>query len=323
MLRFDWPLILQGFLLMFLAPGMIGLLRYLEDRLQGRERYPTNLIQPYRDLIKLYRTPAVKPRSTSWLFGVTPMAMLVIYSWLCFLLPVVYTKPFVTADLIIVIYVLGLGRFLFSLAGLDSGAPFSSLGGSREMFLHFITEIGLFLVLADLALRYGTVNLGLLLTELTRSGVSVVIEPSFMLLALAMLILLLFENGRIPIDNPQTHLELTMGHKAMALEFAGRDLAFINWAEMIKFAFFITLFVDLFIPWSPVSTYLAEEISIVPDVYPSIDYFAKMLLVILGLALWEAHRPKLRLRHVIRPGFIAIILSLMAIVYTIATNSGR
>ena len=322
MIQSTWQLILQGFLLMVLAPGMIGLLRYLEDRLQGRTRYSTNVIQPYRNLIKLYRMPAIRPESASWLFGITPMLMLVIYGWLCFLLPVIYATSFIAADLIIVIYVLGLGRFLFSLAGLDSGAPFSSLGGSREMFLHFITEIGLFLVLADLALRYGTVNLDVLLKELAQLGVSVVIEPSFMLLALAMVILLLFENGRIPIDNPQTHLELTMGHKAIALEFAGRDLALIHWAEMIKFAFLVTLFVDLFIPWSPVSNYLTQNTAIASNISPSIDYMAKTPLVILGLALWEAHRPKLRLRHVIRPGFIAVILSLVAIVYTIATNWG-
>ncbi|MCA9929683.1 MAG: NADH-quinone oxidoreductase subunit H, partial [Anaerolineales bacterium] len=222
-------------------------------------------------------------------------------------------------DLIMVIYLLGLARFVLALAGLDTGAPFGGLGGSREMFFHFITEVCLFFLLAALALQWDTVNVRILFTLHTENWGNIVVQPQFLLLGLSFFIIILFENGRIPIDNPDTHLELTMGQRAITLEFSGPDLALIEWAEMIKFGFLLTLFIHLFLPLPLITLFIEPANQIGYQLGLLLDYLIKLLILIFALAIWEVHRPKLRLRQVVRPGLIAIVLSVMAIVYIVAT----
>ncbi|KAA3663831.1 MAG: formate hydrogenlyase [Chloroflexi bacterium] len=309
----------QGVLLLLLAPAMVGVVQYFKARLQRRTRRLSFIGQPYRDLLKLLRKTAVRPQTASRFFGITPALLFVTYGGLAFTIPILQPETFIAADLIMIIYALGLARFVLSLAGLDAGAPLGGVGGSREMFLHFITEICLFLILAALALQWDTVNLEALITNQANNWKLTFVQPQFLLMGLAFFIIVLFENGRIPIDNPTTHLELTMSHRAITLEFAGFDLALIEWAEMIKFAFLTTLFLDLFVPLSLVRTW-----SFLPGagwhfVATTIDYGLKLLFFLFILAFWEMQRPKLRLRQVIRPGLMAIVFCLIAIVYIVAT----
>ncbi len=314
---------LQGALLIAAAPLITGFLRYFKAGLQQRHRSVTTIWQPYRDLMRLAAAPSVRASTTSWVFALTPAILVVAYGFLSFVVPVFYPKPLVATDFIVVIYVLGLARFTLSLAGLDAGAPFGGLGSSREMFLHFLTEIGLMLFLAGLVLYWHTAGLNELSARQAELGLGFLFQPSLILLGLSLAIILLFETGRIPIDNPATHLELTMGHKAITLEYAGRDLAGIEWAEMIKLGFMLTLFGDLFIPLPNLSSLALPTNLPVSSLLLGIVFLIKTVLLVLVLAVWETLQPKLRLRKVKGTAFAAIALSLLAIINILSFPSGR
>jgi formate hydrogenlyase subunit 4 len=300
----------QGITLILVAPLFTGLLRYLQAVFQGRRRPLGTVWQPYRDLIKLLQIPAMRAPTTSWVFAWAPIAVFVAYGLLAFVVPIFSTQTLLTVDLIFVVYLFGLARFVLSLAGLDSGAPFGALGSSREMFLHFMTEVGLVLVLAGLALLNGTIALGDLFLQQRPLGPERL--PELMLLAASFLILILFEAERIPIDNPATHLELTMSHKAVMLEYAGVDLALVEWAEMIKLAALLSLFIALFMPNLMILDPLLDRQ--VNHAWPmGLGYLLKIAFWIGVLALWEAGQPKLRLRQVRQRSLLAMVFSLTAI----------
>jgi formate hydrogenlyase subunit 4 len=204
------------------------------------------------------------------------------------------------------IYLLGLARFTLALAGWDTGSPFGGLGSSREMFFHFLTEIGMFSVFTILVIHWQTADITRMidkhsailqnLTETLSSKPGLVTTAAIqdlglIFLAIAFASILLFETGRIPVDNPATHLELTMASKAIFLEFAGRDLALLEWAETIKFTFLVGLFGVLFLPG-----YVDIKIM---DIM--LFTFRAMILTI-GLAFWEVCQPKKRLGQT--PGLI-------------------
>jgi formate hydrogenlyase subunit 4 len=313
---------LQGLLLILMAPGLVGLLRKLKTRLQLRQG--AGIFQPYRDLLKLIRRPAVRSETTSWIFALTPYILFVTYSLLAFQVPVFHCTTLLSGDLIVILYILGLARFALSLAGLDSGALLSGLGSSREMFLHFLTEIGLMLIIAALIIRWNTINLaaiiaqhsGMLASGIYGSSDTFPFNPELLLLFLSMALLILFESERIPIDNPTTHLELTMAHKAVLLEYAGRDLAIIEWAEMIKLTFLLTLLINLFGPFPPLAT-LTHGIDWSASIWAWLGYVLKILGVIILMAIWEVSRPKLRLLAVVRPSLWPVVFSVIAIIYTV------
>ena len=315
--------LMQGLLLIALAPGITGLLVYFKAGLQARRRSPATIWQPYRDLYKLWLRPAIRASTTSWLFALTPTAVFVAYSWLAFVVPLFSYTTLIVADFIIVIYVLGLARFLLSLAGLDAGAPFGGLGSSRMMFFYFLTEIGLVLVLAALSLRWDTVSLQVLFQEHAGLGIRFVASPDLILLALTLAILILLEAGRIPVDNPATHLELTMSQKAICLEYAGRDLALLEWAEMIKLAFLITLFGDLFLPLPVPTGWISDFLLLQNNLVLGLYYLLKLFLMILVLALGEMHRPKLRLRKVVSLALLAITFTLISIIQIVGPGFGN
>ncbi|NJN66555.1 MAG: formate hydrogenlyase [Chloroflexaceae bacterium] len=307
----------QGTLLILAAPGVVGLLRTIKAQLQLRQG--AGVLQPYRDLFKLLRKPAVRSNATSWIFASTPSVLFVAYSLLVFMVPVVHPATLISGDFVLAIYVLGLARFSLSLAGLDTGTPFGGLGSSREMFFHFLTEIGLVLVVVGLMIHWNTIDVQQVFEAHWRLGLGAFFtRPELLLLTLSLALLVLFESERIPIDNPSTHLELTMAHKAILLEYAGRDLALVEWAEMIKLTFLLTLLGNLFLPFP--SLLATGAIPVVLWSVPA--YGGKMVLLVLLLALWELGQPKLRLREVVAPGFTAMLLSLVAIIYTIYTTEG-
>jgi formate hydrogenlyase subunit 4 len=300
----------QGIALILVAPLSAGLLRYLQAVFQRRRRPLGTVWQPYRDLIKLLQIPAMRSHTASWVFAWAPITVFVAYGLLAFVVPIFSTQPLLTVDLIFVVYLLGLARFALSLAGLDSGAPFGALGSSREMFLHFMTEVGLVLVLAGLALLTGTITLGDLFLQQRPLGPERM--PELVLLAISFLILILFEAERMPIGNPTTHLELTMNQKAVVLEYAGVDLALVEWAEMIKLAALLSLFIALFVPNFNILDLLLDR-QVGHALTMGLGYLIKMAILLGGLALWEAWQPKLRLRQIRQLSLLAMVISLTAI----------
>jgi formate hydrogenlyase subunit 4 len=315
--------ILQGIFLLLLAPAFTGLVNYLKGQRTGYNRSPGFIWQPYRDLWKLFRLPSMRSTSTSWMFAATPGMVFILYAWLAFIVPVFYRPVLLSVDLIILVYVLGLARFTISLSGLDSGSAFGGLGSSREMLFQFFSEIGLAAVLAALALQWNTLDLQEILTKhaglklFTASNNLPIIQMFFLIPAMGALVLL--ETGRIPIDNPDTHLELTMSSKAITLEYAGRDLALIEWAEMIKLAFLVTLMIDLFLaafyPGIP-----QTGVFWVSGLFYGLDvviYLVFMGALALILAFWETDRPKLRLRKTSSLLWFSILFSFITIVFIV------
>jgi len=309
--------LIQGAVLIVLAPVFIGAVNYLKARGQGRSRDIGFILQPYRDLWKLFRQPAVRPGTSSWLFAITPVIVFTAYAWLAFGVPVFLRDTLLKVDLIVLVYVLGLARFSLSLAGLDSGAPFGGLGSSREMFFHVLTEVGLVLVWAALALKWNTIELNQLVQN--HDNYRIFLEnPPLIFLALAFGLLILLEAGLIPVDNPDTHLELTMGRKAIMLEFAGRDLALIEAAEMIKLLFLSTLFSQWFLPFiNPGNWFHFQGVAGV-FLY-IIGFFFQVSMMAAVISAWESVQPKLRLRKVYTLAWFSMLLSLLSIVYIIAS----
>lgn len=305
-----WPTVLgliQGSLLIIVAPALVGLIRWLKARLQLRQGPP--LWQPYVDLIKLMRRPAVRPSTTSSIFALTPKVLFITYGSLAFMVPVFTTQTLLTVDLLVMIYVLGLARFFLCLAGLDSGTGFGGMGAGREMFFAFLTEISLILFAAALMIEWQTTTLGGEGGLLARQGEfdTFLDRPELMLLGIALALLVLLECGRLPVDNPTGHLELMMAQRALVLEYAGRDLALIELAEMIKLLMLLALLGGLFVPlpWAVLTIKGPIALAI-------ISAAVKLGLLALILALWELICPRLPLRSVGSFSLVGMALSLIA-----------
>lgn len=294
----------QGLLLIAISPAVIGLVRWLEARLQRRQGQA--VVQPYRDLAKLLAKPSVRPLGTSFVFGLTPYVLFAAYGTLAFMIPVFSERTLIRGDLILIIYILGFARFALSLAGLDSGSGFGGLGASREMFFHFLTEVGLALLMVALAILWQTTDLAVILSSPWKS-----MSPAIVLLAPAMFLLILFETERLPVDNSMTHLELTMSQKAVGLEFSGQDLALIEWAEAIKLTALLALAGQLFVPlpgsFTPLST------APVPNLLAILGFLVRVFLFIVAVVITETSQPKRRLRNVPRLVMIAIVFIVVAI----------
>ncbi len=245
-----WNLLLQGAQMMVvlaLAPGLTGLVRKVKARLTRRRGAP--IVQPYRDLLRLLRKEVVLADNASWLFRVSPY-MIFAATWVAAALVPTFAIGLQfswTADLIAIVALLGSVRFFLALAGMDIGTSFGGIGSSREMMIGAIAEPAMLLTMFSVALVAGTTQLSYVV-EFMASG-DVGIRVSLGMALIALIIVAIAENARIPVDNPSTHLELTMVHEAMVLEYSGRHLAMIELAAMLKLLLYVALIGCIFSPW--------------------------------------------------------------------------
>lgn len=238
----------QLLLLLLLAPLVTGFIRTLKARLQTR-RGP-DVFQPYRDLHKLLRKGMVVPDTASWLFTAAPYIVFLATLLAGLMVPMVAadTPVGLFGGVLAVVYLLGLGRFFLALAGLDTGSSFGGLGSSREMSLSALAEPTLMLAVFTVAIGAGSTSL----TQMANAAIGQqwrFLAPAQMLAFAALFIVLIAETGRIPVDNPATHLELTMIHEAMILEYSGPYLALIEWGASIKQLLLMTLLINVFWPF--------------------------------------------------------------------------
>jgi len=238
--------LLQMTLVIGLAPLLTGLVRVVKARLQ-RRRGPS-LLQPYRDLARLARKEAIVADSASWLFRIAPYIVFAATWTAAALIPTFATGLLFSwsADLIAIVALLGLARFFLALAGLDVGTSFGGLGASREAMFASLAEPAMIVIVFSLALIAGSTQLSTVAAAMT-AGVGLRVTLGMALIALV--IVAVAENGRIPVDNPATHLELTMVHEAMILEYSGRHLAVIELASMLKLVLYVSLIICVFAPW--------------------------------------------------------------------------
>ncbi|HMB27669.1 MAG TPA: NADH-quinone oxidoreductase subunit H [Blastocatellia bacterium] len=297
----------QALLALLLAPGLVGFIRMVKSRLQGRRGAPP--WQPYYDLRKLFGKEAVVSRNASWLFRFAPYLIFATTVAVTMLVPLVAAPlPFdAVGDLLMVVYLMLLGTFFLALAGLDPGTAFGGMGASREMTVAAIAEPTIALAIFGLAVGAGSTNLGQIVAQ-TLSHPGAVINPGHLLGFAALFIVTLAETGRLPVDNPATHLELTMIHEAMTLEYSGRYLALIEWAAGLKLLVFFSLLANLFLPWGVATALTPGGLAVAV-----IALVAKLAALGLAVALIETRVAKLRLFRVPELLGVSFVLALLSV----------
>ncbi|MBI2975656.1 MAG: NADH-quinone oxidoreductase subunit H [Chloroflexi bacterium] len=299
--------IAQALLALLLAPLLVGFVRWVKARLQNRRGAPPWL--PYFELAKLFGKEVVMSNNASWLFRFAPTIVFASALAVTFLVPLIAAPlPFDNVgDLLVVVYLLLLGTFFLALAGLDPGTAFGGMGASREMTVAAIAEPTIALAIFGLALGAGSTNLGRIVTA-TLANPGVAISPGHLLAFAALFIVTLAETGRLPVDNPSTHLELTMIHEAMILEYSGRYLALIEWAAWLKLTIFFSLLANLFVPWG-LATVLAPATLAIAVV----TLIIKLAVLGLVVAVVETRVAKLRLFRVPVLLGVSFVLALLAV----------
>ncbi len=291
----------QMLLVLVLAPGLVGLVQKVKARLTRRRGAP--VIQPYRDILRLMKKEVVLAENASWLFRVSPYAIFAA-TWVAAALVPTFAVGLQfswTADLIAIVALLGSARFFLALAGMDVGTSFGGIGASREMMIGALAEPAMLLTVFSLALVAGSTQLSVV-AEAMASGVGLRVSLGMALIALV--IVAISENARIPVDNPATHLELTMVHEAMVLEYSGRHLAMIEIAAALKLLLYVALIGCVFLPWGlavPGSGFAAHLVGIVA-------FVAKLVGAGVVLAVFETSIAKMRVFRV--PDFLGVALML-------------
>jgi formate hydrogenlyase subunit 4 len=267
-------------------------------------RRGASVIQPYRDLLKLIRKEAVVAENASWLFRAAPYVMFA-STWVAAALVPTFATGLTfsaAADLIVIVALLGTARFLLALAGLDVGTSFGGIGSSREMMFASLAEPAMLMAVFTLSLFAGSTQLSSISTYML--GPDAGLSISIALALIALVIVAIGENARIPVDNPATHLELTMVHEAMILEYSGRHLAVIETAASVKLLLYLSLIACVFIPWGTAVSgagLLAYAIGVVA-------YAAKLAVLGFLLVVFETAIAKMRVFRV--PDFLGVALML-------------
>jgi len=297
----------QATLALLLAPGLVGLIRWMKARLQNRRGAP--VWQPYAELRKLFQKEVIVSRNASWVFRAAPFLVFSSTVAVTLLVPILAVPlPFDgVGDLLVVVYLLLLGTFFLALAGLDVGSPFGGMGASREMTVAALAEPAIALAIFALALSAGSTNLGQIVAR-TLAHPGTALSPGHLLAFGALFVVTLAETGRLPIDNPATHLELTMIHEAMVLEYSGRYLALIEWAAATKLLIFFSLLGNLFIPWGVAVALTPATVAIAV-----LSLLAKFIVLAGTVAVLETRIAKLRLFRVPELLSVSFLLGLLAV----------
>ena len=300
--------LVQWLIVVFGAPLLIGVIRKMKARLQGRRG--ARIWQPYYDIRKLLIKEAVISETTSWIFRFTPYVVFGTMLLSALIVPVLTTAGPLQSlgNIILLMYVFLLGTFFLALAGLDAGSSFGGMGASREMAVAALAEPTVMIAIFAIALRAGSTGLN----EMIGRSVSdplLLLNPGHLLAFSSFFIVALAETGRLPVDNPSTHLELTMIHEAMILEYSGRYLALIEWASAIKLFLFLTLLGNVFVPWG-----IAVSLEPAALAVGFVALAIKLGVLAVSLAVLETSVAKLRLFRVPELLTGSFMLALLAVV---------
>jgi formate hydrogenlyase subunit 4 len=311
-----WLSAAQALLYLMLAPLLVGWVRKVKAWLQNRRG--AGVLQPYRDLYKLFGKEARVAHTASPVFRVAPYIVFVT-TWLAAAtVPLVAAKlpTAVIADVIVLVGLLALSRFFLALAGMGVGTAFGGMGASREMLISALAEPAMLLAVFTLALAAHTTNLASIIDAQLAAGL--VLRPSLLFALGALVLVALAETGRIPVDNPATHLELTMIHEAMILEYSGRHLALMEWAAQIKLLLYGVLIVNIFFPWGIALSLGPEALA-----FGLAAVSAKLLALGAALAVMETVLAKMRVFRV--PAFLnlALLLALLGLLGYVILEVGQ
>ena len=294
----------QMLLVLAIAPALTGVVRKAKARLQ--RRVGPSIFQPYRDLRRLFGKEVVVADSTSWLFRAAPYVIFAA-TWVAAALVPTFQTGLVfswAGDLIAIVALLGAARFVQAVAALDAGTSFGGIGVSREIMIASLAEPAMIMVVFTVALVAGSTQLSTIAAFMVghRS-----LRVSLAMALVALVIVALAENARIPVDNPSTHLEVTMVHEAMVLEYSGRHLAMIEWAASLKLLLYISMVACIFLPFGLVT----QEGGVLAHALSLAAYFAKVIAAALLLATLETVIAKMRVFRVPNLLGIALMLGLL------------
>ncbi|MBM4147955.1 MAG: hydrogenase [Lentisphaerae bacterium] len=283
-----------------LAPLLPGVINRTKAAFAGRSGQP--VLQLYHDLIKLLRKGAVYSRTTTWVFRAAPAAGLACVSGALAFMPAASAPALASfgGDIVLVVYFLGLMRFLTVLSALDTGSSFEGMGASREVQFSALAEPALFVAVATLARVSGSESFAGLFAGLTPAA-WMAYGPAFMVVLTVLFLVFLVENARIPVDDPNTHLELTMIHEVMILDYSGPDLAFVLYAASLKLWLLGAVIVNLAMSAAGVTGSLAF-----------VGFLAAMMLLAIVVGVVESTMARLSLLKVPRMLVGAVALALLA-----------
>ena len=301
--------VVQPLLLLAMAPLVRGIIARVKARFQNRRG--ASVFRPYQDLWKLFRKEDMVPPTSSVLFRAAPVVVFASLFLACFFIPVIHDSALLgfSGDFVLLVYLLALSRFFLLLGGMDGGSSFGGMGASREALVSTLAEAPLMLGLTAIFIVSRTTSFIAAAHWSLQQNVTQ-FSAVHALALVALLLVGIAETGRIPVDNPTTHLELTMIHEAMVLEYSGPSLAFIEWASALKLTLVSALLIGLFAPWGMASTGAMAAVAI-----GLLAFVSKILVLVLIIALVESGVAKLRMYMV--PDFlgVATALAVLAIVF--------
>jgi len=297
---------IQLILIPVLSPLVVGITRNIKAKFQNRKG--ASVFQPYRDLRKLLNKDEIISEDASWIFRFAPYIVFAVTLIIGASIPI-FSAIFsnnLLSDFLVIVYLIALGTFFLALSGMDAGSAFGGFGSSREMTVAALTEGGLIFSFLALAFAARSTNLFSIVDAV--SSLSLSSFTPIILAFLGFIIAMLAETARFPFDNPATHLELTMIHEAMILEYSGKRLALMEWASANKFLIFLSLGANLFFPWG-----LAISSGFISVAAALAVYAAKILIFSLFVAVIESSIAKFRFFRLPDLLFISFILSVIAI----------
>jgi formate hydrogenlyase subunit 4 len=304
------PILLQTLLLLLLAPLVSGIIRNWKAKLQNR-RGP-RIWQPYFDVVKFLRKDMVISEHASWVFSFAPYVLFLTSLLAGLMVPMATAQAPLSlfGGVLAVIGLLALGRFFLALGGLDPASAFGGMGSSREMTIAAVAEPAMMLAIFTVAITAGSTDLSHVV-QATKGPTWKLLNPTHVMAFAALFIVLLAETGRIPVDNPATHLELTMIHEAMLLEYSGRYLAFMEWGASVKQLVLMTLLVNVFFPIGIATAATPAALGM-----GLLAYVMKLLALSAAVVLVETTNAKLRLFRVPDLLSAAFVLATLALLST-------
>lgn len=294
----------QMLLVLALAPALTGVTRKMKARLQ--RRIGPSILQPYRDLRRLFGKDVVLADNSSWLFRVAPYLIFAATWVAAALVPTFQTGLLFSwaGDLIAIVALLGTARFVQAVVALDIGTSFGGIGASREVMIASLAEPAMIMVVFTVALVAGSTQLSTIAAFMADAGG---LRVSLALALVALIIVALAENARIPVDNPSTHLEVTMVHEAMVLEYSGRHLAMIELASSLKLLLYISIIACIFFPLGLIT----DRAGLPAHAISLAAYLLKVIVAGLLLATLETVIAKMRVFRVPNLLGIALMLGLL------------
>ncbi len=297
--------------LVLAGPLALGLMRKVRSVIEGRDG--ARVTQPLRDLRKLAARQRTRPTDATWIFSAAPLVLVASALVLGALSPLASLHVLMSSrvDVVAVLFVLLLGSVALLLSALDTGTAFAGMGSSRAAMVGAMTEPALIVAILAMSLGAGTSNLA----RLVDAGVatSTLAGPARILALVSFFIAVLAETGRLPVDNPATHLELTMIHEAMILEYAGPDLALITWGESMRLVLLVGLFSNLALPWGIATSVGALSLGV-----GLLALTLKVAVVAIGVSLFEVTTAKLRLFRVHELLAGAFLLGVLSVISAVA-----